>query len=163
MSERIEKLIKEYPAMVRERDCIRYQIQHFRGVTDQDIIDSMNFGAPEGDRVQTSNISDKTASIALVYHERVDRFNQDWMVHLFTKLATLEDELNFLQAAIRSLTGDLADFMEDLVINGMTWDSLEGKYHISRRTVSNYRKRGIQQLEDLYAIHEKEMATYLLQ
>lgn len=163
MSERIEKLIKEYPAMIRERDCLRYQIKNFQGATDRDIIDSMNFGAPQGDRVQTSNISDKTASIAIVYHDRVERINQDWLAHLSTKLATLEDELNFLQAAIRSLTGELADFMEDLVVNGMTWDSLEGKYHISRRTVSNYRKRGIRQLEDLYAIHEKEMATYLLQ
>ena len=39
MSERIEKLIKQYPAMILERDCIQQQLQHFRGVTETDIID----------------------------------------------------------------------------------------------------------------------------
>ena len=163
MSERIEKLIKQYPAMILERDCIQQQLQHFRGVTETDIIDSMTFGVPQGERVQTSNITDKTASIAVVYQDRVERINREWLIHLSTKLAALDEELNFLQAAIRSLPSDLGSFMEDLVVNGMTWDSLEGKYHISRRTVSNYRKRGIYELEKLYAIHEKEMAAYLLQ
>ena len=163
MSERIEQLIKRYPEMVLERDCIRQQLLHFRGVTETDIIDSMNYGAPQGDRVQSSNIADKTASIAISYQDRVERINREWLAHLSTKLAALDEELSFLQAAIRSLPGELSDFMEDLVVNGMTWDSLEGRYHISRRTVSNYRKRGIQELDKLYTIHEKELAAYLLQ
>ena len=56
MSQRVERMIKDYPSMVMERDCLRHQLANFRGVTEEEIIDSMNFSSPQGERVQTSNI-----------------------------------------------------------------------------------------------------------
>ena len=122
----------------------------------------MTFSAPQGDRVQTSDITDKTAMIGISYRERADRINRDWIEHLVVTMAELEEELDFFKAAVDSLPGILAPFMHDMVMEHMTWDCLEAKYHISRYTVSKYRKQAIAKLDEFYAVHEKQMADYIL-
>lgn len=47
MSERIEKIIKEYHRMKKERNCLEHQIRNFKGISEKEMIDSMNFHSPE--------------------------------------------------------------------------------------------------------------------
>jgi len=162
MSERVEQIIKEYPDMVMERDCLRRQIKNFKGVTEGEIIGAMNFSSPDGERVQTSNVADKTASIGIAYRDRLRRINQEWIDHLCVRLAALEEEIDFFHAALRSISPELSPPMWDLAVERMTWDVLEAKYHISRFTISKYRKKAICELDVLYAAHDKEMADYML-
>lgn len=75
MSERIEQLIRDYPKMKTEQRCLFHQISDFRGITEQEMIDTMYFSQPEGERVQTSGTANKTACIALNYRERMERIN----------------------------------------------------------------------------------------
>ena len=105
MSVRIEKLIAEYPDMVRDRKCLAYQIAHFRGLSAEEVIESMYTPRQDGERVQTSSLSDKTAQIAMNYRDRLNRMNTMgnsrplalWMVIS----VTLED---FRSALSRSVT-----------------------------------------------------------
>ena len=82
MSARIEKLIAEYPDMVRDRKCLAYQIAHFRGLSAEEVIESMYTPHQEGERVQTSSLSDKTAQIAMNYRDRLNQMNLEWYEHL---------------------------------------------------------------------------------
>ena len=41
MSGRVEKLLKAYPEMIQKRDCLAYQLAHFKGVSAEDVIASM--------------------------------------------------------------------------------------------------------------------------
>ena len=77
MSARIEKLIAEYPDMVRDRKCLAYQIAHFRGLSAEEVIESMYTPQQDGERVQTSSLSDKTAQIAMNYRDRLNRMNRE--------------------------------------------------------------------------------------
>ena len=86
--------------------------------------------------MQTSNISNKPASIALNYHERMERINQEWYEHLEKQYLMLDEEIRFFEAALSSLSGYLPEFMTDMVINGCTWDYLCEHYHISRTMVA---------------------------
>ena len=106
MSERVERIIKDYPGMVMERDCLRHQLANFQGVTEEEIIDAMTFSSPEGERVQTSSITDKTASIAISFRDRVHRINRDWIDHLTVKLLFLEEEIDFFLSAIRAIRSE---------------------------------------------------------
>ena len=40
MSKRVEQLIQDYPKLVMRRDCLRNQLQNFKGVTEQEMIDT---------------------------------------------------------------------------------------------------------------------------
>lgn len=162
MSERIEKIMKEYPKMIMERTCLEYQIRNFIGITETDIIDVMSFTKSGGERVQTSSISEKTANIAITYRKKMERINREWQDHLENKYVILLEEIIFLESAIASLSGNLSEVIYDMVMQGLTWDELAYKYHISRTMVAKYRKKAIKELEMLYSIHEREIEEYIL-
>lgn len=162
MSRRIEELLKSYPEMVQKRNCLAYQLAHFKGLSAEEVIESMYTSRQDGERVQTSTLSDKTARIAMAYRERQERMNQEWYEHLEAQLKALNDELVFLEAAIHSLPGTPAGIMWDMIVEQMKWDAIEQKYRISHTTPYRQRHRAISELENLYAHQDHELAAYLL-
>lgn len=148
--------------MAMERSCLENQIKNFEGLTEEEMIDSMQFSQPDGERVQTSGISDKTARIAVSYKGKMDTINKEWREHLEKKHAIIMEEIIFFESAVFSLSGILPEFISDMVIKGLSWDSLADKYYISRTMVAKNRKKAIHELEKLYAIHDKEMVDYIL-
>src|SRR6056297_4155112 len=103
MSERIEKIMKEYPQMIKEKLCLEKQINGFKGITEKDIIDSMNFHQPEGDKVQTSGNSDKTSKIAINFRKQMDRVNEEWIKYLENKYYLICEEIILFESAVGSL------------------------------------------------------------
>ena len=162
MSGRAERIMQDYQQMVMERVCLENQIRNFKGITEEEMIASLHCLQPDEARVQTSGVSDKTARIAISYREKMDRINKEWQAHLEKKHSVLSEELVFFESAVLSLSGILPGLIADMVIKGLTWDDLADKYHISRTMVAKNRKRAIRELEILYAIHDEEMAEYIL-
>ena len=162
MSARVEKLIREYPQLKTEIKCLENQIRDFRGISETEMIESMLYSHPEGERVLTSIVSDKTARIAISYREKMERINKEWYDYLEQKYLLLAEELRFFESAVRSLKGDIGEMMADLVFEGATWDAIESKYNIGRTTVSRYRKKAIAELDRLFAAHDAEVAAYIL-
>ena len=162
MSGRVEKIMRDYRLMVRERICLENQIRNFQGITEEEMIDSLHFSQSDEERVQASCVSDKTARIAVSYREKMNKINKEWQAHLEKKLIVITEEMDFFESAVFSLSGNLPEFVSDMVIKGLTWDDLAVKYHISRTMVAKNRKRAIRELETLYAIHDREMAEYIL-
>lgn len=148
--------------MVMKRTCLENQIKNFRGITEEEMIDSLQFSQPDGERVQTSGVSDKTGRIAVSYKDKVEKINKEWQEHLESKHAVLMEEIIFFESAVLSLSGILPAFISDMVIKSVSWDDLAAKYHISRTMVAKNRKKAIRELEILYAIYDKEMAEYIL-
>ncbi len=162
MSKRVEAILKSYPEMVQKRNCLAYQIAHFKGLSAEEVIESMYTPRQDGERVQTSTISDKTAQIAMVYQERRERMNREWYEYLEQQLRLVNDEIAFLEAAIRALPGTQAGIMWDMIVEQMKWDAIEGKYRISHTTLYRQRQRAISELEKLYAHQDHDLAAYLL-
>ena len=162
MSTRIEELIRDYPQMIVEKRCLANQLAHFKGLSADEVIESMYTPHEEGERVQTSNISDKTAQIALNYRERMERINREWYEHLEQQLRLLTDELSFFEAALHSLPDGMAEVMGDLISTQMTWDAVAAKHHMSRANLGKIRKRSIALMDALYTAHDQETAAYLL-
>ena len=94
MSERIEQLMRTYPDKRLELKVMEMQLRHFAGITEDEVIHTMYFTQPEGERVQTSRTSDKTASIALNYRDRQERINREWYEYLFHQYEVLQEELD---------------------------------------------------------------------
>ena len=162
MSERIEKLIKEYPMMVRERNLLANEIANFQGVTAEEVIESMYCVRLNDTGIQTKSLSDKTGQIALNYKAKTERINREWFEQLENRLNVLTDELVFFDAALMSLSGNLPSLMRDLVVEQMTWDELEEKYHVCRTMIGKYRRKGIRELEVLYEKHEQLAIAFML-
>ena len=162
MSTRVETLIRDYPQMVVEKRCLTEQLANFRGLSATEVIESMYSPCVDGERVQTSGTSDKTAQIAMNYRERMERINREWFEGLEQQLHALNEELSFFEAALRSLPDGMSEVMNDLVKTQLTWDAIAAKHHMSRANVGKIRKRCIAIMETLYAAHDQQTAAYLL-
>ena len=162
MSRQMENMLREYTRMRTERRCLQEQLAHFKGVSDADVIDSMYTPKMDGERVQTSGTSDKTAQIALSYEERRDRINSDWQRHLEWRLNCISDQLDFLESALRSLPDPMNKVMWDMVVEQMKWEALEQKYKMSHTTVYRLRRKAIAELDRLYEVHKETMTRYML-
>lgn len=162
MSQRIEALLKKYPQMIQERDCLTHQIAHFKGLSAEEVIQSMYTPCQSGERVQSSALSDKTAQIALTYREKRDRINREWYAHLEKELQSLDEEILFLESALKSLPAKCAPVMWDMVIEGLTWDALAEKHHTCRSNIGKLRKKAVSQLEVLYRQHDEAAIAFML-
>lgn len=162
MRERIEKLIREYPEKKMELECLEKQLRHFRGVSETDMIETMVFSQPQGERVSSSGTADKTAKVALSYRDRMESINGEWYRHLEEEYLKLNEEVRFFEGALWSLRGKSGQIIRDIVLDGQTWEMAADNNGISRRTVGYHRKQAIDDLVSLYEKREKTELAYIL-
>lgn len=161
MNKQLERVLENYPCMVTERNSLIQQITHFKGVSLEDVIDSMYTPLNFGVYVQNKRSSDKTGQIAVNYRERSDEINHEWLEYLEKKLARMNEEINFLEASIEALYEPLRSVMKDMLLNGHTWDYLEEAYHVSRTTISRYRKKALAEMSAFYDLREMMLTEFL--
>ena len=128
-----EVMMNEYKNMKKELTVTEFQLRQFQGVSEQDMIDSMLYSHQEGERVQTSTLSDKTANIAIKY----------------------KAAMNGLDERHRSIITDLLD--ED-----MTWDIMMERYHVSHTMIAKYRKAALKELDKQYELRDRQVEAFVL-
>lgn len=161
MKEYVEKMIKEYPDMKFERSCLLNQMKSLK-ITEDDVIYSMCFSHPEGERVQTSGLSDKTAKVALSFRDRQRQMEEERYNFLFDKYQHLDEEITFLEETIADIPGEIGEIMSELVIKGDTWENVCFSHCIGTHKLSDMRKQGIKILIRAYQRRESMVASYLL-
>ena len=161
MKEYVEKMIKEYPDMKFERSCLLNQMKSLK-ITEEDVIYSMCFSHPEGERVQTSGLSDKTAKVALSFRDRQRQMEEERYNFLFEKYRHLDEEITFLEETIADIPGEIGEIMSELVIKGDTWETVCFSHCVGTHKLSDMRKQGIKILIRAYQRRESMVASYLL-
>ena len=127
------------------------------------VIGEMYTPRQDGERVQTSNLSDKTAQIALDYQERRERINREWYEQMEKELQMVSDEVTFFEAAVHALPIKIRGAVSALFIGQDTWDTVQADFHIGRATLSAYRRQALRILENLYADRGRSQTAFLLQ
>lgn len=157
-----EDMFSEYKKMRREMSMIAYQLSHFTGISEEDIIESMTFSRPDGERVQTSGISHKTETIALKVRELVEKENSEWYQYLFDRYQYLDKEISFFEFGIKEMGEKKADIIFELLDGDLTWDSIADQYGVSRSLLGVYRKEAIKELNKKYEMREEQELRFLL-
>lgn len=161
MNKQLERILENYPNLLNERNSLFQQIVHFKGVSVEDVIDSMYTPIDFGVYVQTTRTSDKTGQIAVNYQERSDKINHDWHKYLEKKFAQIDEEIKFFEASIASLSEPLQSVMKDMLLNRYTWDYLEGAYCVCRATISRYRRKALAEMSAFYDLRERMLTEFL--
>ena len=158
----VEKMISEYPRMVREREHLKKQIESCEFLSADELICAMSFSHPDGERVQSSDLSDKTARIALEYREKLDRMNKELLVPMQKRYSALDKEISFLENSIEELPENMNTVMHELVIEGFTWKEVAANLHISITKLQKLRRSAIEYLVRIYQKRESQLARELL-
>lgn len=157
-----EDVFNKYQELKKEQKVLKFQISRFKGITPDDIIESMTFSHAEGERVQTSGVSDKTGKIAVNYKKIADRENDEWFSYLISRLEYVNDEIDFFEYALKELSDKIREIIWDMVIVHMSWADIEEKYHISHAALGRYRKNAIKELEIIYGMRDKQTEIFML-
>lgn len=155
--------LNKYQELKKEKTVLKFQISRFKGVSADDIIGSMTFSHADGERVQTSGVSDKTGKIAVNYKKIADRENQEWFSYLMARLEYVETEIEFFEHSLKGLSDGIGEIMWDMVVECMAWSEIEEKYHVSHATLGRYRKSAIKELDAIYELRDKQTEIYILQ
>lgn len=158
---RAEEMFKEYATMKKELSVLQFQMEHFKGVSESDIMHSMQFSHPDGDRVQTSSLSDKTATVALNYRAVMERENNEWFDFLWNRYRYINEEVDFFEKCVASLNDTLSGVITDLLDEDMTWEAIAMKYHVSTTMVSKYKKSALKKLDEMYELRDIQTESYI--
>lgn len=160
----VEKMISEYGDMVDRRKAAKAQLVSLEKcqISENDIIESLTFRRPDGERVQTSGTSDKIARIALTYKDHQARMNEEMFRYWIGRYDYLNREITFLETSIRQLPPELAEVMDSLVIKGKTWDATAMNLCLSVSSLQRMRKQAIDHLVRVYQKRESEESKMLL-
>lgn len=158
----IKKLFKEYHIWKRDIDFFEFELSRFEGVPYDDVIGSLCFSRPGGDKVQTSGVSDKTGKAAIIYRQVKERLDDEWFDFLIDKYKTIRDDIEFFEFGIGQLSGKLPEIIRDMVIEQLTWRELSGKYDVSETMIAKYRKKAISELTAIYQLREQTAGQYFL-
>lgn len=162
MREEIRRMFCEYPIRKEEQAVLKFRITNFKGIDADEIIESMCLANPQGERVQTSGPSDRTASVAIKYRKVADRMEDELFDGLLEQYKKQKEEMEFFHFGVDRLSGKLPQIIRDMVFEEMEWQRLEEKYGVSHTMIGKYRKRALQELEVIYAIRERSETAVLL-
>lgn len=154
MSERIESMFKDYQRKKRDLELLRKRLRSMVEVSADDVILSMVFSSPDGEHVQSSGTSDKTATIAMHYREEQERLSKDMVGPITRQICRLENELRLFDYCVALLPGRLPDVIRCLVENEDNWETTMRKLDISKRTLQRDRRKAINKLEEMYQLFD---------
>lgn len=145
-----EELLTNYRTMKRTFDLLTFRINYFSGLSEDHVIEELTFTTPEDERVSTSGVSDKTSRIAFNYETISYEQGKEILESLISRQRKLKNELSLVDYCLTLLDQELSDIAIDLFVNGMDWDSLCNKYHISRPTLGRYRQKIVQEISKMF-------------
>lgn len=157
---KIEEIIKRYDELKRELAMLEVQISSFKGISDTDMIEAMTYSHPEGERVVTSGVSDKTAKIAMTYANRQARENDAMYDFLIDRRNKVKEEIEFFETVINNSSHK--DIAKALFIEKMSWCDVERFFNVSHSALGRYRKQIIEEIEYNYTLQMSLVESYLL-
>lgn len=159
---RAEDMFDHYKKMRQEMSMIAYQLSHFSGISEEDIIESLTFTHPDGEKVQTSDISRKTESIAIKLRDILEKENNDWYGYLLNRYEYLDKEISFFEHCVREMGEKKSDILFELLDGDLTWNDIADQYGVSRSLLGVYRKQAIKEINKRYQLREEQELAYLL-
>ncbi|NCD03794.1 MAG: hypothetical protein EOM00_12545 [Clostridia bacterium] len=158
----VEDMMRDYHNLKKQLNILAYEIEHFKGIDEAGLIESMCFSHPEGERVKTSMLSDKTAKVAIALDSNKAKVDEDRYQFYFKEWKQLKDRIEFFELSLFQLSGELPEMMQDLIIKKYSWDEIADKYHMSRTMVGRYRKKAIKELKSMYELRNQKNIEFML-
>ena len=139
----VEYLLKNYHSIQQEVEQLKFEVACFPELSPTETIEMLNFQKGEGDRVQTSDMTDKTAKIALIYSEVTTRLNDEARKEIENVIKVTEFELAKLHFSIEQLEPHLQQVIESLFFDRLTVYAVSREQSVAERTVQKYKQQAI--------------------
>ncbi|MDR3586869.1 MAG: hypothetical protein P4L59_16380 [Desulfosporosinus sp.] len=147
----VKEMLDSYHGLRQKLGILKFKIENFEMymISAEKTIEGMTYTSPQGERVTTSGVSDKTARIALKYQNVNASDNMEHLAELEALYTKQKYELDMLEHFISLLKKELSSLMTDLVINDMTIENASIKYNMSRSSVNRHYEKAVMEIEKM--------------
>lgn len=146
----VEYLLKNYNEILKDIDQLKFEYEAFKDFESEEVIEVLNFSSASGDRVITSNISDKTCKIALVYNEVTKRMSKESRQEIYKMMKAAEFEITRLNYCIERLEPKVKEVLKKIFIEKLSWNNACEKCSISEKTLNKYKNKGIDEITCMF-------------
>lgn len=149
----MEKLLSLYKGIEGAIECIKHELYELgKGVDDNEVNDfiegmALKRAAYDDINVRVEGfISDKTASIALNYKEKLEHENKQLSLKLQEELFIFQIVLDKINIGFKSIPNEIREIIKYKYFDGLTWTDIEHKLYITKQKGHGMRKKGIERL-----------------
>ena len=100
---RAEDMFMHYRNMRQELAMVTYDISHFTGISQEDVIEMLTFMRNDEIDRRDNHIPRRTELIAIAYRDITDRENREWYNYLVERWKYLDDEISFFEFCITQM------------------------------------------------------------
>lgn len=148
--EYVEYLLKNYNEILKDIAQLKFEYETFKDISSDEVIESLSFSSSNDERVTTSNISDKTCKIALIYNEVAKRMNKESREEIYKMIKATEFEVTRLNYCIDRLEPKVKDVVKQIFIEKCSWNEACTKCSISEKTLNKYKNKGIDKIAEMF-------------
>ena len=148
--EYVEYLLKNYNEILKDIEQLKFEYETYKNIESEEVIEILNFSSNSDERIQTSNISDKTSKIALIYNEATKRMNKESRQEIYKMMKTTEIEIARLNYCIARLEPQIKEVLKEIFIEELQWKDICGRNSISEKTLNRYKKKGIDEIVGMF-------------
>ena len=153
--EYVEYLLKNYLKLKKDLEFLKYELNYFKGMTEEEAIDGLTFKKGEGEAIKSSSISDKTGKTALIFREYMKKIDAQTIESLKLDVYALEYELNWIEYCIERINEKYGNVLRDLYMTDKTWEDVCWEYQVCSQTLGNYRRRGLGEIIWLFEKYKR--------
>ncbi|MBE6068062.1 MAG: hypothetical protein E7211_10300 [Clostridium lundense] len=145
-----EYLLKNYHQIKKEIEQLVLILESPIYDSEEETIEALTFSTPQGERVSTSTISDKTSNIALIYKEVNENQKTAGRKDVEKMIKVNQFELIKLENSIASLDKNLQEVINGIYIEKKKRTDICKILFVSENTLNRYRKKGIEEIAIIF-------------
>lgn len=147
----VDKLLINYHELKRSLGLLQFKIENYDmyRISTERTIEEMTYTSPQGERVSTSGVSDKTGRIALKYRIVTEENNEEHLAELKERFKAQKYELDMLDRCISLLEKEQSNIVTDLVINDLSIEKVSIKYDMPRSTIKRRYEKAVLEIDKM--------------
>ena len=134
------EILERYKTLRKERNMLKSMLNHLKKLSEEDIIESMNYEKPDDGLSQRCVNANRTANISTNYKQEFHPKYEAKLRDCFDRFMKVDKELAIYDAAIEQLPPHYQQFIQFHLIEEQTWDYIKWKMSISSACMTKYRK-----------------------
>ena len=154
IKDKIIHLLKEHSRYLREIAQLRFELEEFQGVTDDEMLEALVYARGSGEGRQSGTASNKTPYIAMNYHDQAEKANAETIDEILRRLAPLEKKTARLDFYLSMLPEQEQTVIKQIFFAGKTLQQVADRMSVSTWAVRRLKASALGKLEEMYAFLE---------
>lgn len=152
MKKYVVHLLDTYHKRARQIAVLRYEISHPVKISEDEMIDALQFARQDCPGRTEGHISNKTPCIALNYQEKAGRLNAEILGEISAELLALEQEQARLEYYISLLEPRQEQVLRRTCFEKATQEAVAGELGVTVRRIQDIKTRAISELAEMYGL-----------